>query len=433
MSDRATVLHVDLDAFYVSMELLRRPELRGLPVVVAGGLGNRGVVNTASYEARRFGVRSAMPVSQARRLCPQAIFLESDYRFYSEASKQFHSILRDYSPLVEPAGADEAYMDVAGTEQLFGTPGDVARTIRRRVKAEVGITASVGVSVNKLVSKVASDAGKPDGLVVVPAGTEADFFAPRPIRELPMVGKKTAEVLAGLGIHTIGDIARTPESALVARFGKHGAELRARALGVFEAPVVASRGAAKSISRDITFDNDEPDRDRLHAVLRGQADRIARELSTGGKAARTVSLRLRFPPFETLSRSFTPRVPVELADEIYRQGVALFERAWEENELRPVRLIGLGVHNLVEQARQLRLGETLEVDRLQDTVETLRDRFGGGVVMRANELQSPYERRSDDYVPPFSAPKPVFEERVELVRELDEGGGDEGTGSRDIT
>jgi DNA polymerase-4 len=406
MSDRATVLHVDLDAFYVSMELLRHPELRGKPVVVAGGLGNRGVVNTASYEARKFGIRSALPVSQARRLCPQAVFLESDYAYYSVASKQFHAILRDFTPVVEPAGADEAYLDVRGTEHLFGSPAEIAAKIKQRVRDEIGITASIGVSVNKLVSKVASDAGKPNGLVVVPDGTEAEFFAPRPIRELPMVGRKTAEVLTSLGIHTIGDIARTPQSALVARFGKGGADLHARSLGVFDAPVVSTRGDAKSISRDITFDNDEPDGDRLKAVLRSQAERISRELSNSGKAARTVSLRLRFPPFETLSRSFTPKVAVDLADEIYAHGVLLFERTWDENERRPVRLIGLGVHNIVERARQLRLGETLEADRIQDTVETLRDRFGDASVLRANELErNPYAHRGGDYMPPFSAPK----------------------------
>ncbi len=409
MSDRATVLHVDLDAFYVSMELLRRPELVGMPVVVAGGLGNRGVVNTASYEARKFGVRSAMPVSQARRLCPKAVFLESDYSYYSKASKQFHAILRDFSPLVEPAGADEAYLDLHGTEHLFGTPAEVAATIKRRVRDEIGITASVGVSMNKLVSKVASDAGKPNGLVVVAAGTEAEFFAPRPIRELPMVGRKTAEVLAALGIHTIGDIARTPESALVAKFGKHGAELRARALGIYEAPVVSGRGEAKSISRDITFDNDEPDGARLRAVLRSQSERISHELAASGKAARTVSLRLRFPPFETLSRSFTPQVAVDLADDIFLQGAALFEKAWDENERRPVRLIGLGVHNIVERARQLRLGETMEADRLQDTVANLRDKFGDLSVLRANQLKNnPYRHRDGEYIPPFTAPK--FEE-----------------------
>ena len=388
MSERpASVLHVDLDAFFVSMELLRRPELRGLPVVVAGGLGNRGVVSTASYEARRFGVRSALPVSQARRLCPHAVFLETDFAYYAQASQRFHAILRDFTPVVEPAGADEAYLDVAGSEALFGPPEAIARTIRRRVHDEIGINASVGVSINKLVSKVASDAAKPDGLVVVPAGTEAAFLAPRPIRDLPMVGKKTAEVLSGLGIHTIGDIARTPESALVARFGAHGADLRARALGIFDAPVLAGRGEAKSISRETTFDVDEPDGDRLRAILRGQAERVAADLARQGKAGRTVTLKLRFPPFETISRSVTTGVAVELADDLHAAAVALFDRAWAEHDRRPVRLLGVGVSNLRERARQLRLGETLDADRLQDTVAELRDRFGETAVRRGAEIR----------------------------------------------
>ena len=388
MSERpASVLHVDLDAFFVSMELLRRPELRGLPVVVAGGLGNRGVVSTASYEARRFGVRSALPVSQARRLCPHAVFLETDFAYYAQASQRFHAILRDFTPGGEPAGADEAYLDGAGSEALFGPPEAIARTIRRRVHDEIGINASVGVSINKLVSKVASDAAKPDGLVVVPAGTEAAFLAPRPIRDLPMVGKKTAEVLSGLGIHTIGDIARTPESALVARFGAHGAELRARALGIFDAPVLAGRGEAKSISRETTFDVDEPDGDRLRAILRGQAERVAADLARQGKAGRTVTLKLRFPPFETISRSVTTGVAVELADDLHAAAVALFDRAWAEHDRRPVRLLGVGVSNLRERARQLRLGETLDADRLQDTVAELRDRFGETAVRRGAEIR----------------------------------------------
>lgn len=389
MSERqATVLHVDLDAFFVSMELLRRPELRGRPVVVAGGLGNRGVVSTASYEARRFGVRSALPVSQARRLCPSAVFLETDFAYYARASRTFHAILRDFTPVVEPAGADEAYLDVAGSEALFGSPEAIAQAIRRRVRAEIGINASVGVSINKLVSKVASDAGKPDGLVVVPSGTEAAFLAPRPVRDLPMVGKKTAEVLNGLGIHTIGDIARIPESALVARFGSHGAELRARALGIFDAPVLAGRGEAKSISRETTFDVDEPDGDRLRAVLRGQVERVAADLARQGKAGRTVTLKLRFPPFETISRSVTTGVAVELSDDLHAAAVALFDRAWAEHDRRPVRLLGVGLSNLQDRARQLRLGETLEADRLQDTVAQLRDRFGDAVVRRGAEIRT---------------------------------------------
>ncbi|MCZ2110188.1 MAG: DNA polymerase IV [Dehalococcoidia bacterium] len=387
MSERqATVLHVDLDAFFVSMELLRHPELRGKPVVVAGGLGNRGVVNTCSYEARRFGVRSAMPVGRAQQLCPQAVFLTSDYRYYSDASRRFHAILRDYTPKVEPAGADEAYLDVAGSELLFGDAAAIAADIRRRVSDEIGITASVGVSVNKLVSKVASDAGKPDGLVVVPAGGEAAFFAPRAIRELPMVGPKTAAALAGIGVRTIGDLAAIPQGALEAKFGRHGRELHARALGIYEAPVLAGHGMSKSVSRELTFDEDEPSGERLRAVLLGQAERVSADLARQGRAARTVTLKLRFPPFETLTRSITVGQPVELAGEIFRAAAGLFERAWVENEQRPVRLIGLGAANLQERARQLRLGESAEADQLAEAVSNLRERFGDAVVKRGAEI-----------------------------------------------
>lgn len=384
---RATVLHVDLDAFFVSMELLRHPELRGQPVVVGGGLGNRGVVSTCSYEARSFGVHSAMPVTQARRLCPQAVILPPDFSFYGSASSQFHAILRDFTPVVEPAGTDEAYLDVAGSEALFGQPVQIATSIRERVQAEIGITASVGVSVNKLVSKVASDAGKPDGLVLVEAGREAAFFAPRPIRELPMVGPKTAATLTGLGVKTIGDLAAIPLSAMEAKFGPHGAELHARALGQYDAPVQAGHGAAKSVSREVTFEHDEPDGGYLRAVLRGQAERIAADLSRQERAARTVTLKLRFAPFETLSRSKTAHAAVDLADDLFALAAELFEQAWAENEQRPVRLIGMGATNLQERARQLRLGETLDADRLAEAVSSLRQRMGDRAVLRAAELR----------------------------------------------
>ncbi len=384
----ATVLHVDLDAFFVSMELLRHPELRGKPVVVGGGLGGRGVVSTCSYEARAFGVHSAMPATQARRLCPQAVFLPPDFSYYGPASKQFHAILRDYTDRVEPAGSDEAYLDVAGSERLFGDAATIARDIRRRVHDEIGITASVGVSINKLVSKVASDACKPDGLLVVPAGTEAAFLAPRALRDLPMVGPKTAEALARLGVHTIGDLAAIPAAALEAKFGSHGAELHDRALGVYDAPVFSGHAAAKSVSRETTFGTDEPDGQRLRAILRGQAERVAADLAQQSRSARTVTLKLRFPPFETLTRSSTTAAPVSLADELFAAGAGLFERAWAENGRRPVRLIGMGAANLTERAHQMKLGETMEASRLSDTVADIRERFGDQAVRRAAEMRA---------------------------------------------
>ena len=381
-----SVLHVDLDAFFVAMELLRRPELVGTPVVV-GGDGPRGVVSTASYEARAFGVHSALPTAQAKRRCPQATYLPVDFAYYAPASKRFHAILRDFTPACEAAGTDEAYLDVAGSGRLFGDGEAIAGLIRERVRAEIGITASVGVATNKLVAKVASDAAKPDGVCVVPAGEEAAFLAPRPVRDLPMVGAKLEERLAALGLRTIGEVAAWPAEALRARLGRMGEELHARSRGRYEAPVLESRGTAKSVSRETTFGKDVGDRSRLRAILRTQAERVARDLANSGLAARTVVLKLRFPPFETLTRSWTGPGQVALADEIFEAGAELFERAWREEGERPVRLIGVGVLNLGAPARQLRLGETFEADRLADAVNTLRDRFGEDSVRRATEIE----------------------------------------------
>ena len=379
------VLHVDLDAFFVAMELLRRPELAGIPVVV-GGEGPRGVVSTASYEARAFGVHSALPAALAKRRCPQAIYLPPDFAHYAPASERFHAILRDFTPACEAAGMDEAYLDVAGSERLFGDGETIAGLIRRRIRAEIGITASVGVATNKLIAKVASDAAKPDGICLVPAGEEAAFLAPRPLRDLPMVGAKLEARLEKLGLRTIGEIARYPPAALKKRFGRLGEEVHARAQGRFEAPVLSERGAAKSVSREVTFGEDEPRRARLRAILRTQAERVARDLGRSDLAARTVVLKLRFPPFETHTRSWTGTRQVALADELFEAGARLFERAWREEGRRPVRLIGLGAMNLERPARQLRLGETFEANRLAETVNTLRDRFGEDSVRRATEL-----------------------------------------------
>jgi len=383
----AAVLHADLDTFYVSMEVLRRPELLGKPVIVAGGLGARGVVNTCSYEARKFGVHSAMPTNRARRLCPQGIFLPSDYSYYAPASKQFHEILRRYTPDWEPAGSDEAYLDVAGCERLFGSPEEIATEIRARVKGDIGINVSIGVAANKLVAKVASGAAKPDGLLVVPEGTEAAFFAPMPVRDLPGVGAKTEETLNRLGIRTIGDLAAFPADLLEERLGDHGQGLVARARGIHSATVLSGRARRKSISSESTFGKDEGSGDRLRAILRSKSEHVAAQLARKQKAARTVTLKLRFPPFETMTRSLTGRRQVELADDIYKAAVQLFETAWSANDNRPIRLIGVGVANLEDRARQLQLGETLEKDDLAEAVGDLRERFGDDAVLRAAEVE----------------------------------------------
>lgn len=388
MVDSATILHVDLDAFFVAMELLRRPALRGRPVVV-GYLGERGVVATASYEARRYGIRSAMPTLRARQLCPGAVFLPPDFAFYAPASRRFHAILREFTPAVEPVSVDEAYLDVAGTEKLFGSPAEVAAAIRRRIHDEIGITASIGIATNRLVAKVASDAAKPDGLLRVPPGDEAAFLAPRPLRDLPGVGRRTAEVLQGLGIATIGELAALPTSVLEAKFGRHGLELQQRARGIAPGGVVALPPGRRSISREHTFERDEPSRERLLATLLRQAERVAEDLARQQRSARTVVLKLRFPPFETLTRSVTPGRQLIFAEELYTLAAALFDAAWDEHGRRPVRLIGLGVTALAERARQLALGESPAPAALQQAVIELRERFGELAIRRAAELPSP--------------------------------------------
>lgn len=392
----ASVLHVDLDAFYVSMEQRRNPELRGKPVVVCGGMGPRGVVTTASYEARVFGVRSAIPVARARQLCPDAIYIPSDFAYYAPASTQFHAILRDFTPTVEPAGADEAYLDVYGSERLFGDPPAIAEAIRDRVRNEIAITASVGLSTNKLVSKVASDAAKPDGLCVVPAGEEAAFFAPRPVRELPMVGPRMAEALAPLGVQTIGDIAALPLPVLQTRFGNHGVELWERSRGIYHSPVLGGRAQARSISRETTFDVDVEDGDRLRGIIRSQAEHVASQLAKQSFAAKTVTLKLRFPPFETITRSSTPGLLLTLADDIFGPASRLFERAWAENGRRPVRLLGVGTAGLTEAGRQLRLGEDPREVRLAGAVAELRAKFGDAVLRRGSEIPSDSRPQGDE-------------------------------------
>src|SRR5208283_4107130 len=221
-----TVMHIDLDAFFVSVEQASNPELRGKPVVVGGKPGSRGVVATASYEARAFGLHSAMPLSTAVRLCPLAIFIEGNYQNYTEVSKKFMAILADFSPFLEPMGLDEAYMDVTGFESLHRSIHEMALKIKQRIKNELGIIASIGIASCKVVAKVASDESKPDGLVEVPVGQEASFLAPLAIRKLPGVGKKTEQVLIGLGIRTVGHLARMPLPALKSRFGTFGEVLR---------------------------------------------------------------------------------------------------------------------------------------------------------------------------------------------------------------
>jgi DNA polymerase-4 len=363
-----------MDAFYASVEQRDQPELRGRPVIVGADPSGRGVVSAASYEARRFGVHSAMPIGRAARLCPDAAFLPVDMDKYAAVSRQVMAILADFTPLLEPVSIDEAFLDVTGTEGLHGDGAAVARTIKSRVASALRLSASVGVAANKFVAKVASDLRKPDGLVVVAPGTEADFLAPLPVSRLWGVGRVTAAGLEAMGLSTIGQLAAVPAAYLEARFGPSGRSLQDLAFGRDDR-LVEPFAPPKSMGAEETFGHDHRDVERLTATLRGQAERVARELRAEGYAGRCVTLKLRFADFSTLTRRHSDD-PTQDGLVIYRRARALLERI----PLRqPVRLIGLAVSSLGPPAAgQLPLleADTARRERLARAMDQVTRRFG---------------------------------------------------------
>ena len=364
-----------MDAFYASVEQRDRPDLRGRPVVVGAAPGGRGVVSAASYEARRFGVRSAMPISRAVRLCPQAVFLPVDMDKYQRVSGEIMAILAAFSPLVEPVSVDEAFIDLTGTTGLLGPSNEAIRRIKTRIRTETGLTASAGLAANKFVAKVASDLEKPDGFVIVPPGTEAAFLAPLGVERVWGVGRVLEATLTGMGIVTIGQLQRVPVEALVRRFGaEHGRHLHDLAFGRDDRRVEPST-AAKSIGAETTFGVDCRDPARLRRTLRGQAERVARELRDGGLAAVRVTLKLRYADFRTLTRSHTSD-PTQDGLELYRRVAILLSR---ERLGQPVRLIGVSASALTaEQIGQLGLLEDNAVrrERLARAVDRITSRYG---------------------------------------------------------
>jgi len=375
------ITHVDMDAFYAAIEQRDRPELRGLPVIVGASPTGRGVVSAASYEARRFGVRSAMPIGRAARLCPHAAFLPVDMRKYQRVSVQVMGILVDFSPLVEPVSVDEAFVDLSGTESLFGGPLDAVRLIKARIRAETGLTASAGLAANKFVAKVASELDKPDGLVVVAAGDEARFLGALPIERLWGVGRVMAKALGDLGFTTIGQLQRAPRAVLARRFGRHGETLHDLAFGRDDRSV-EPYGVPKSIGAEETFGADCTNPEQLKTTLRAHAERVAAELREGGFSAGRVTLKLRLAPFETHTRSITAE-PTQDGLELYRRALALLER---DRVTRPVRLIGLSASRLGPSGQgQLGLLDpaALRRERLARVVDRLTARFGEGTVIPA--------------------------------------------------
>ena len=377
------IAHFDLDTFFVSVERARDPSLHGKPVLV-GGTGGRGVVAAASYESRRFGCHSAQPMAQALRLCPQAIVIAPDFERYRERSRAFHAVLRAASPVVESGGIDEAYVDLTGIGEGGSGARAAAVRVRRRTRDELDLPVSVCIAGSRTTAKVGSDRAKPDGLLELPVGGDAAFLALLPLRELPLVGPRLAEELGALGLRTIGEAAALDPRWLERRFGKAGLVLAERARGLDPTPVRAGGRSARSVSREVTFGEDVTDLERLRRTLRSHAERVGADLRGQHRRARTVTLKLRWTDFTTLTRSRTLERPAQTTEELTECGWALLDELLARESLRPVRLIGLGATNLVEDAVQLGFddGATRRAERVDHAVDAIRDRYGSDSVTR---------------------------------------------------
>ncbi|MET0426443.1 MAG: DNA polymerase IV [Actinoplanes sp.] len=402
------ILHVDMDAFFASVAIRARPELRGKPVVV-GGVGPRGVVSSASYEARRFGVRSAMPTARARALCPRAIFLGVDGPAIAEASAAVMRIFRDVTPLVEPLSSDEAFLDVTGALRLLGRPAAIAESIRARMLAEQQLTCSVGVASTKFVAKLGSTRAKPDGMLVIPAGLELDFLHPLPVDALWGVGERAAETLHRLGLKTVGEIAHAPVSMLRGALGEaSAAHLHELSWGRDPRRVTPER-EEKSIGAEMTFDVDVADPEVLRRSMLALAEKVGARLRAGGHVGRTIAIKVRLADFRTVNRSRTVPTGTDVAREIFETSWGLFQ-AFGASE--HIRLIGVRVEGLSDAAttsRQLTLGEPEHGWRdAEAAADAVAARFGRASVGPASLLGRSDLRRTENHphstVVPLSDP-----------------------------
>jgi DNA polymerase-4 len=377
------IIHVDMDAFFAAVEQRDDPSLRGRPVIV-GGVGRRGVVSTASYEARRFGVHSAMPMSEARRLCPQGVFIPGNHGKYERVAAAIRAILAAFSPLVEPLSLDEAFLDVTGMEWLYDDPKDIAAAIKQRISDELSLTASAGVAPNKFLAKLASDWGKPDGLVVVRPGEVAAFLRAMPISRLWGAGEKTTAQLKGIGINTIGQLAGADDALLHRHFGQAADDMRRLARGEDDRPVVPEH-EPKSLGNEITFAEDLRTRDEIGTCLLALSQKVSRRLRQSGYAGRTVTVKIRFGSFRTITRSRTLGEPTLLGDTIYETARAIMAGV----ELTEgVRLLGVTLSNLQVYGGQTSLFAVDEDKKLKISVavDRLKDKFGEGAVTRGRLL-----------------------------------------------
>ncbi len=375
------ILHVDMDAFFASVEQRDHPEYQGKPVIV-GGLGSRGVVATASYEARRFGVHSAMPMAEARRRCPEGVFLPCDHRKYTQESKKIRAIMADFSPLVEPLSLDEAFLDVSGMDRLYPDPVAIALAIKERIARELNLTASAGLAPNKFLAKLASDLKKPAGLVVVQPGEEQAFLEEMPIKRMWGVGPATAKVLLEMGIKTIGQLASLDPLRLVRQLGQAASDMQRLAKGIDDRPV-ESDYAPKSVGNEETFAKDLVGREAILNQLLALTEKVAWRLRQLNLSGRTVTLKLRYASFKTLTRSQTLPEPTCYDEEIYQTVKAMLDKLTLQEG---VRLLGVTVGNLqTSDGGQLSLFAPSDDkrQRMYEAVDRLRDKFGRDILTKA--------------------------------------------------
>ncbi len=376
----AAIVHVDMDAFFVSVELLERPELRGKPVVVGGRPDQRGVVSAASYEARKYGIHSAMPLRTAGRLCPHAVFLDGDHAKYAHWSDRVAAILAKYSPVVEMVSIDEAYLDLCGTQRLHGAPLAAAHKLLCEITRATNLPCSGGLAATRLVAKVASDQAKPRGLLWVPPGSEERFLAPLPVRKVPGIGEVTERALHALGVETVGQLAALPREKLEKVFGRWGTALHRKARGGDSYEFVMD-AEPESISQNHTFGEDTDDAEALEAMLSHLSQKACKRLREAGLEARTLTLTVRYAGFETHTRSRTLSEPGRLDTDIFAVFLGLFRASWDRR--RKIRLLGVGLGGLTHGAKQLDLldaGRREKLEKLTRAADRLRDRFGFGSV-----------------------------------------------------
>jgi DNA polymerase IV len=384
------ILHLDLDAFFCAVEEIRDPTLRGKPFAVGGQPNARGVVASCSYPARQYGVRSAMPMSQAVRRCPNLIIISHNFGAYRQFSEKVMARLHDLTPDVEQISIDEAFLDVT---LLRDDAEAVARQLQAVIRADLDLPCSLGVATNKLVAKIANNIGKaqqggdapPNAITVVPPGSEAAFLAPLPVGELWGVGPKTAEELQRIGIRTIGDLAARSSAELTRRFGKHGGDMALRARGIDERPV-ENEGDAKSVSKETTFTRDVTEKDKLEATLRALSDAVGRRLRADGLSGRTVKIKLRWSDFTTLTRQISLPQPTHHDDTIYEAARTLLLKTWTQGQ--PVRLIGVGVSGFEEMAVQRGFWDAPERPqdaRLEAALDKLHERYGD-MIRRGSDI-----------------------------------------------